>query len=240
MDSNVRLQHAELICLTCWQNNLSKALWSCCIWKVYSSKAIGQIQAWSKNTQKNKSQTHLCSSLHTQTMCCINFLEWPQVIKEPWCNCTNFISRIAFIPMCLWGVNLKITREHALTKGSFSLKALNSSVLFVIKGLFDLDSFIFKGQKPDSGHVLLCAHWMISPIRNRPWNYSFNALCLKCRYCVCAQCWPAICLHAMSSVACATAPLLSEKLCRFWVKCLAQDNCTEDCSFICIPPSAGL
>lgn len=57
--------------------------------------------------------------------------------------------------MCLPGQNPKITREHALTKGSLSLEGLNSSVLFVIKGLFDLDSFIFKGEKPDSGRVFI-------------------------------------------------------------------------------------
>lgn len=63
--------------------------------------------------------------------------------------------RIAFIRARLPGVNLKMTGEHALTKGSLSLESLNSSVLFVIKGLFDLDPLIFKGQKPDSGHVFI-------------------------------------------------------------------------------------
>lgn len=55
--------------------------------------------------------------------------------------------------MCLPGLNPKITRE--LTKGTLSLEGLGSSVLFVIKRPFDLDSFIFKGEKPDSGHVFI-------------------------------------------------------------------------------------
>lgn len=54
------------------------------------------------------------------------------------------------------------------------------------------------------------------------------------------QCWSPICLHAMFSVACAAALLLSEKLSRLWVKCLGQDNCTDDCSFIDMASSVGL
>lgn len=38
----------------------------------------------------------------------------------------------------------------------------------------------------------------------------------------------------MFSIACAAAPLLSKKLSRLWVKCLGQDKCTEDCSFISV------
>lgn len=112
-----RLRCAELLCLTCRQNNLPKALWSCGIWKICSTKSIRQIHASTKKkkktrqTHKNKGQTHLCSALHIQTLCCINFLEWPQVIKAAWCNCTNFIVRIVFICMCLLGINLRITRR---------------------------------------------------------------------------------------------------------------------------------
>lgn len=191
-----------------------------------------------KKTQKNKSQTHLCSALHIQTLCCINFLEWPQVIKAAWCNCTNFIVRIAFICMCLLGINLKITREHVLIQKSLSLEALNSSVLFVKIGLFDFLILLFlKGRHQTMGMFLLCAHWTISLLRNGPWNYSSIALSLKCSYCLCAQSCSLIIIHAMFSVACAATPLLSEKLSRLWVKCLGQDNCTEDCSFISVASS---
>lgn len=163
-----------------------------------------------KKTQKNKSQTHLCSALHIQTLCCINFLEWPQVMKAAWCNCTNFMVRIAFICMCLLGINLKITREHVLTQRSLSLEALNSSVLFVKKVLFDFCILLFlKARYQTMGMFLLCAHWTISLLRNGPWNYSSIALSLKCSYCLCAQSCSLIIIHAMFSIACAAAPLLS-------------------------------
>lgn len=203
-----------------------------------ADSCIDQNKNQKKNPQKNKSQTHLCSALHIQTLCCINFLEWPQVIKAAWCNCTNFIVRIAFICMCLLGISLKITREHVLTQRSLSLEALNSSVLFVKKGLFDFCILLFlKARYQTMGMFLLCAHWTISLLRNGPWNYSSLALSLKCNYCLCAQSCSLIIIHAMFSVACAAAPLLSENLSRLWVKCLGQDNCIEVCSFISVASS---
>lgn len=67
--------------------------------------------------------------------------------------------RIAFICMCLLGINLKITREHVLTQRSLSLEALNSSVLFVKKVLFDFCILLFlKARYQTMGMFLLCAH----------------------------------------------------------------------------------
>lgn len=74
LDPFAQLQRAVLICLTCWHNNLPQALQSCGIWKICSSKSIGQIHTSSKKKKLEITRVGLICAQHCISRLCVEII----------------------------------------------------------------------------------------------------------------------------------------------------------------------